>query len=535
MIKGPKINVYINTSKPFYYPGDKFSATILIDVQEKVNCNKMTVIAKGKEIITASQANKFENEDKPQQYESSSSSSSGSDDDNPKYRRQNLEEGPVVEIKEKKNIFKVEQEINISQNKVLMVGKYSFPFDLELPNDIPGTFLYLEKKIYAEVAYSIKVKLEIFNIKKIVPIIIRQKEEVFNYQHEHKFERKVYGCCCIVGQTSIKLTATENFTKAGDPVKLMVNINNETNTTSTPITVEIYRKLLLKGKGNKKIRDTKIVGGYRGKRIINAREKYQKKLHIAIEPSDHLKLHINETKAAKSFKHKEIIPFLFQSIKTETITCEFDVYAESQYANITNDDLGVFLTVLVYPIEDGVISKSVMNIAKAFVSGIINKKFFLKGENLMIKEKEEEEKNAKIKKEKPKKKRKLYEESEISEETIKFENKLASKMKKKKNDNNSDSEDEEVNLNNFKNNELNSINMNQNINNNPNLNNKNNYPDGNNKIKDSKNINSEDISFGTSSKEKNYFANDQISNIKKDFNKKFLNDPLDEQLSDDEK
>ena len=572
MIKVPKINVYINASKPFYYPGDKFSATILIDVQEKANCNKMIIIAKGKQLINAQQANKFLNEEKPQQVEESSSSSSDSDDD-AKYRPPVSDEGPLVQINETKDIFKIHKEIIISENKSLIVGKYSFPFEIELPQDIPGTFLYLEKNCYVEVAYSVKVKLVGLNIKKIIPIVIRQRQEIFNYPKTNNFERRINGCCCIVGTTSIKVTATENFTKTGDPIKLTVNINNETNTTSTPITVEVYRKLLLKGANNKKIRVTKIVGTYQGKRIINAREKFQKKLHVAINTNDYLKEHINETKAFKSFKHKEIIPFLFQSIKSDNITCEFEVYAESQYANITNDDLGVFLSVLVYPIEDGILSKSVMNIAKAFVSGILNKKIFMKGESLLKKELEEENKK---KEKKPKPKKKIYEESQGSIEEIKFENKLNDNIKKEKvniesdeeedEDNNEESESNDINnkINNaeknniekfgMKNNDINKNNNNfnnynemtgiNNYNNNINFKNDiNNLKDSkikdnnfrNSKIRESKNKNSEEISFGSSSKEKNYFVNDKSSYIKKDFNKGFLNDPLDEQLSDDEK
>ena len=546
MINNQKISLYINASKSYYYPGETFSATILLDVQDKINSNKMTIIAKGKQIIKASQINKFPNEEKQQQYESSSSSSSD-EEDNPKLRRANQEEGPIVTIDEKKYIFNIKKDISISENKILIPGKYSFPFDIEIPEQIPGTFLYLDKKVYAEVAYSVKVKLEGTNIKQIIPIVIRQSEDVFNYPKYNQFERKIHGCCCIVGQTSIKLTANEDYTKTGDPVKLTVNINNDTNTTSTPILVEVYRKILLKGANNKKIRVTKIVGSYQGKRIVNAREKFQKKLHVAIEGIDYVKDHLDETKAGKSFKHKEIIPFLFQSIKSDNITCEFEVYAESQYANITNDDLGVFLTVLVYPIEDGVLSKSVMNIAKAFVNGILNKKFFLKGENLMKKEsQEEQEKAGKEAKKKTKNKRKIYEESEISEETIKFENKLASKNKKKKdNINIGDSDEEGEKIKNFNNNnELNSIMNNNNINNaeketinemDSNMNNNVNY-DYNNKIKvSSNNINSAEISFGNSSKEKNLFTTEISSNIKKNFNKEFLKDELDEELSDDDK
>ena len=118
MIKNPKINVYINAAKSYYYPGETFSATILLDVKDTVNCNKMTVIAKGKQIINASQTNKFANEEKPLQYESSSSSSSDEDDEIPRLKRANMDDGPLVTINEKKKIFKKEIEKEIGENLV---------------------------------------------------------------------------------------------------------------------------------------------------------------------------------------------------------------------------------------------------------------------------------------------------------------------------------------------------------------------------------------------------------------------------------
>ncbi len=42
------INIYIDSSKKFYFPGDQFLATILLDVLEKTNCNKMLIVAKRK-------------------------------------------------------------------------------------------------------------------------------------------------------------------------------------------------------------------------------------------------------------------------------------------------------------------------------------------------------------------------------------------------------------------------------------------------------------------------------------------------------
>ena len=138
---------------------------------------------------------------------------------------------------------------------------------------------------------------------------------------------------------------------------------------------KIYKILELKGSNNKTIRITKLVKAFQGKRIINAR-RYQKKFYISTSSNDYLNLHLNKTKAIKYFKHQEIIPYLFQSIKSENITCEFGVYAHSQIANITYDDLDVILNVLVYPIKEEM-SKSGVNISGPFINERIYKKTLL--------------------------------------------------------------------------------------------------------------------------------------------------------------
>ena len=54
-------------------------------------------------------------------------------------------------------------------------GIYTYPFEVALPEDIPGSFLFLEKNTYIEIIYTIKIKLNQVNIKEAIPIIIRQK------------------------------------------------------------------------------------------------------------------------------------------------------------------------------------------------------------------------------------------------------------------------------------------------------------------------------------------------------------------------
>ena len=155
-----KIKLYINIEKPFYYPGEIVDFSILIHVKEKINCNKMIVIPKGKQFINALDKKNFQKDEEIPSYTSSSSSSSD-------LNINEINNPSKVKIEEKEHIFKLRKETIISKNNFINEGKYSYPFQFLLPEDIPGTFLYLEKNIYVEVQYYIRVKLEGLNIKNI--------------------------------------------------------------------------------------------------------------------------------------------------------------------------------------------------------------------------------------------------------------------------------------------------------------------------------------------------------------------------------
>ena len=122
MDKNSPANIYIDSAKSFYYPGEQFLASILLDVLETINCNKMIIIAKGKQIVEATQKRSFkENLDN---YDS--------DDED-----EHQEKEPVTKIKESNTIFKFTKILDISNNNYLKNGKYTFPFEVELPKDIP--------------------------------------------------------------------------------------------------------------------------------------------------------------------------------------------------------------------------------------------------------------------------------------------------------------------------------------------------------------------------------------------------------------
>ena len=146
----------------------------------------------------------------------------------------------ITEINESKNIFEYKKVVVISNKDYLEKGKYSFPFEFELPQNIPGSFVFLQNKTYAEIIYSIKVNLNNTNIKERIPIIIRQKKELFNYPKNSEYTRKIPGWCCEVGESNIKLNMDEDYIVNGNDIQLNVNINNTKSKNSrSPLNIKI--------------------------------------------------------------------------------------------------------------------------------------------------------------------------------------------------------------------------------------------------------------------------------------------------------
>ena len=506
-MENQQVHIYIDSAKAYYYPGEQFLASILLDVSDTINSNKMIIIAKGKQIIKATQKKVFEDtEENMEDYEE--------DDDDEEYIK-NKE--PITEIDESKSIFKYKKVISISNSNHLKEGKYSFPFEVELPKDIPGSFLFLESKTYVEIIYSIKVKLNNINIKEKIPIIIRQNKEMFNYPNDSEYIKNIPGWCCESGQSIIKLNKDENPILNGENIYLNVNIDNTNSKNScSALNIEVYESLSIKNKQkNKKIKITKIVGRYKGNKFINAGEDFQKKIEVILDVNKYISDHLSQTKSTKYFRHQSVIPLLNQSIKSDFITNEYEIYAESQFSNLTGVELGVFMNILIYPPEKGILSKTIQKISKEFSDSIVsNKKIFLnnktddndndfeyknKNEDLSIKESNNPERKKSRKKSK------------------KIDNNKEKNINKENDDNKNKNFENENIINDKKNEKLNDVNYN-------NINNK------------KKNIMTDDISFRNSTKDKLNLKNsvNNSINIKKNFNQDFLNDALDDEFLDED-
>ena len=266
----PILNTYFDIQKPFYYPGEQILGSIYIEFYESINCNHILIISKGKQYIKINRKNISREID---DYEDSLDE---------ELEEENKNNNKSIEnIDEKKTLFKYEKKLKIN-NEYISKGKYSFPFEIDIPDNIPGSFLYLDNNIYFEIIYTISIKIPEINYKSAIPIIIRQKEKIFNYPKCSEYQKFLGECCWERGQTSIKITPIEKYNLIGNKIKLNILINNEqSGMKGTPVNIEIYQKLVFFPKDKaKKIRKTKLVGKAKGISAINPRKNFNEDVSI---------------------------------------------------------------------------------------------------------------------------------------------------------------------------------------------------------------------------------------------------------------
>ena len=524
-----KIKIYIDCQKSYYYPGEQLQASIYIDSLDTIDTNKMIIIAKGREIIRAIQRNipleyEYDDSEDEEEIESSELENDANKILADKDKKEDSQEEKMrnKEIDESVIIFKYKKTIQMTSYDKLSKGKYTFPFEIDIPENIPGSFLFLDRNTYVEIIYTIKVKLDNVNMKETLPLIIRQKGKSFNYRKDNEYTKTIGGCCFEKYESKIKINTIDKYFLNGNNIKLNVVINNEKcGMQASPINIEIYQKIILlpKNKSNR-IKITRLVGKYKGKRKVMHKQNFNEDISLSIDENKNILENSSRTKFEKYFKQNNIIPFLTQSIKSDLLICEYEVYAETQFANWSSEELGVFKKLIMYPSERGILSKDNENKSKDFSNAIVNKKIFLNEDTIdnidEIKSKSKEKNidknrdidNSNIKKNKEDDKKGYKSKKE----------KMIHKIRKHKK-NEDDKENQNINSN------INNDDINQNFNINAYK-----YQISNVNIDNKNKINDDEV-FNYPKKKKNKNKNinkEKHSNkMKKDFNNIFLKDNLD--------
>jgi len=459
------VQIFFDIQKPFYYPGEQILGSIFIEFFDSIKCNEITIISKGKQYIKINRKNISR---EIEEYEESFNDDED-EDEIPKIKNENKNFEDIDEIK---TVFKYQKKLKISNNYISK-GKYTFPFEIELPNNIPSSFLYINQNIYFEIIYTIKIKFDEINnnYKVAIPIIIRQKEKLFNYPKSNEYKKFLGECCWERGQTSIKITPQEKYSLINNKIKLNVLINNEqSGMPGTPLNLEVYQKLIFFPKDkNKKIHKTKLVGKAKGINAINPRKNFNEDIDIKLKENKIINFYKERTKAFKYFKNKNIIELLTTSIKSDFVICEYDVYVESQFVGWFKEELGVFNKVLIYPPEKGILIPDMENIKKEFLNSLVIKKIFLSDDNkedeiiLGQSNKGNKNDNNNTKNKKGKEKKDKKDRKKKKEKIVNNNNKNDKNIEEYNNDDN-DYDKENIDINNINNINNDDINENFNIN-----------------------------------------------------------------------
>ncbi|CAK70850.1 unnamed protein product (macronuclear) [Paramecium tetraurelia] len=131
-----------------------------------------------------------------------------------------------------KNVFYEDSfVINTYLNENLMVGQFVFPFELELPLDLLGSF-YHSYGLLASVGYKIKVRIisnskSVNNIKNEQEIIIREPiQEILQASSEKVTSNLTTWCCKQQVFCSITSKAEKNLYQSGELFNLTYDIDN---------------------------------------------------------------------------------------------------------------------------------------------------------------------------------------------------------------------------------------------------------------------------------------------------------------------
>ncbi|CAD8156947.1 unnamed protein product [Paramecium octaurelia] len=121
--------------------------------------------------------------------------------------------------------------INTFLDEKLMIGQFVFPFQLDLPSDLPGSFYYSDG-LLASVGYKIKVQVistskSINDIKNEQEIIIREPiKEILQVSQEKETANLSTWCCKKQGSCSIIAKVDKNLYQPGEYIQIAYDIDN---------------------------------------------------------------------------------------------------------------------------------------------------------------------------------------------------------------------------------------------------------------------------------------------------------------------
>ena len=390
--------ILIKLENSYYYPGEIIKGNIYINIEEEIKPGIEFKI-KGKKILKAnpdyitsytSEENEKEeiknielnntnnNNDKDSEDENSNNSKSikskKKEEEEIEKSEKKEEEIEKSEKKEEEEIEKSEKDkeeieksnykyydnieifnikTNISNEKI-NIGQYIFPFMFKLNKKIPGTCILLERNIFAEVYYSIRIKMENLNgkiIKNKIPLIIRQNENDFNYKQENKITKNDNAsCCCKKSKVIVNCKLPKKYYLYGEKIDLNYYLDNKKGNKEGESTIIIlYKKIILHPKQKDMIEIPIQVLKKENYSKIKSKENFSINFNLDYQGKTINKEALNMSKNYKIINNINLIKYLCCSCINDLFSVEYEFYIKTNLVKWTLDEIGVFISTIFYP------------------------------------------------------------------------------------------------------------------------------------------------------------------------------------------
>ena len=236
-------NIFVNTDRPGYYAGEFVTGRVYLVVHQPTNCRGVFLSLKGEERAWAHRIHRKsekrgEHTHHYKEYEN--------------YKRRKL-------------IFEANQLILQMAPNITMLqpGQYEIPFQVHLPQNLPGSF-FEERRIggeypankdyYSEIVYYFKAYVDEGRKLKVPDQIASKAYLKVGTQNPGNYEpvlaeqlQGMYFCCCFKqGDVYMKTYPEEAVYKAGDRIKLNLEVANRSKQNIKKIDVRLIRKLKMR-------------------------------------------------------------------------------------------------------------------------------------------------------------------------------------------------------------------------------------------------------------------------------------------------
>jgi len=273
-----KNKMSLKTDKAYYVSGELVTGIIKVKLEDDILCKGVMFKVTGYEKTEWDEV-KTDVKTEEEEYE---------DDEGNTQTRTVFKTDEYLEEREgRKDFFK--ERLNVSDERtVLEAGLHEFPFQYQLPQDLPGVFEYENKekrmlsiesedrheeetmKTKAKIVYKLKCYLDFKNAKDLTAkqeLVVHELLEKELKPSSDETTQTVMLCCCIPrGECELKAVFDKNAYAPGECAQCFAKIDNRSSSDVGNMKVKLMRTITLKGKhgASTRIVDTVLEAQYEG-------------------------------------------------------------------------------------------------------------------------------------------------------------------------------------------------------------------------------------------------------------------------------